>query len=294
MEKEKDYNEVVLSLEVDEGTIGRVISGETTHITMYISDDNYRLILQNDDGILLLDVDELPDTYYGCYYYNNGVFPYVIKDELDFVLLHHGEERLMTKIIGYKIEPHKRFRFQGPGKPGIDDPNGDSCIWAIHLELLPMKDDHRCYLLRWNPKISSFKESDFEKGVALAGNGAFRMNWSIYEWQEARRGDVFYMLRTGDDKAGIVFSGQFLSDPYPSDDWAGTNKRRMYVDMVVYNYVEPGEGPRIPLEKLQHAIPEFEWAKGHSGELLSVEVADKITELLDGNEPEPDDEEYVN
>ena len=60
MEKEKDYNEVVLSLEVDEGTIGRVISGETTHITMHISDDNYKLILQNDDGILLLDVDELP------------------------------------------------------------------------------------------------------------------------------------------------------------------------------------------------------------------------------------------
>ena len=34
--------------------------------------------------------------------------------------------------------------------------------------------------------------------------------------------------------------------------------------------------------------------KGHSGELLSSEVADKITELLDGNEPESDDEDYVN
>lgn len=50
-----------------------------------------------------------------------------------------------------------------------------------------------------------------------------------------RRGDFFYMMRTGDDKAGIVFCGQFLSDPYPADDWAGSTKRRMYVDMICYN-----------------------------------------------------------
>jgi hypothetical protein len=33
-------------------------------------------------------------------------------------------------------------------------------------------------------------------------------------------------LRTGDDKAGIVFCGQFLSDPYPADNWAGRNMGR--------------------------------------------------------------------
>lgn len=47
------------------------------------------------------------------------------------------------------------------------------------------------------------------------------------------------LMRVGDDKAGIVFSGQFISDPYPGDDWAGTTKRRMYVDMIVTNSVEP-------------------------------------------------------
>lgn len=107
------------------------------------------------------------------------------------------------------------------------------------------------------------------------------MNWSIYDWQEARRGDMFYMLRTGDDKAGIVFNGQFVSDPYPGDDWAGSNKRRMYVDMVVYNFVEPGASPRISLEKLQAANPSYEWAIGHSGVKLSEEETEKIVELLD-------------
>ena len=69
----------------------------------------------------------------------------------------------------------------------------------------------RTYLMRWNPAISSFTEKDYEECVANMEHGMFRLNWSIYEWQEARRGDFFYMLRTGDDKAGIVFSGQFLS-----------------------------------------------------------------------------------
>ena len=74
--------------------------------------------------------------------------------------------------------------------------------------------------MRWNPSISSFTEKDFEECVENMVHGMFRMNWSIYEWEEARRGDLFFMMRTGDDKAGIVFTGQFISDPYPGDDWA--------------------------------------------------------------------------
>ncbi len=52
---------------------------------------------------------------------------------------------------------------------------------------------------------------------------------------------------------------------------------------------------RISLEKLQRFIPDFEWKKGHSGELLPEEVVDKMTKLWeDRYEPEPDDEDYVN
>ena len=87
------------------------------------------------------------------------------------------------------------------------------------------------------------------------------------------------MMRVGDDKAGIVFTGQFISDPYPDDDWEGTTKRRMYVDMIITNTEEPGAMPRVSLEKLQEAIPEFEWAKGHSGTLLPEDIVTKLLEL---------------
>jgi hypothetical protein len=109
--------------------------------------------------------------------------------------------------------------------------------------------------------------------------GIFRINWSIYEWEEARIGDMFYMLRVGDDKAGIVFNGMIVSNPYVMDDWAGSSKRRLYVDMACVNPVEPGEKPELTLEKLQSAIPEYDWAKGHSGALLPDDVADKFIEL---------------
>ena len=77
----------------------------------------------------------------------------------------------------------------------------------VYLGGIPVFDEPRYYLMRWNPAISSFKEEDYEKCVANMTYGMFCMNWSIYEWEEARRGDYFYMMRTGDDKAGIVFRG---------------------------------------------------------------------------------------
>ena len=59
--------------------------------------------------------------------------------------------------------------------------------------MVPVLEKPKRYLMRWNPTISSFKEKDFEACVENQVHGMFRMNWSIYEWQEARRGDLFYL-----------------------------------------------------------------------------------------------------
>lgn len=279
--KEIDTNEKVITVGVDEGVIQKVRTGEVTHICLDINNDNYREILENFDGNLVLVTDELPDTFHGCYFYNGGVFPYAIKNTLEFLFLHGGEDRCLAKIIDIETVPGPRFRFQGPDEPSVEDPEGDSCIWEIQFEVVPILEEPRHYLMRWNPSISSFTEKDYKECVENMVHGMFRINWSIYDWQEARRGDFFYMLRTGDEKAGIVFSGQFISDPYPSEDWAGSNKRRMYVDMICMNHVEPGAMPRIPLEQLQKFIPSIDWSKGHSGTLLPEDVATVLGELGD-------------
>jgi len=42
-----------------------------------------------------------------------------------------------------------------------------------------------------------------------------------------------------------------------------------------------GQSPCDTLEKLQEAIPEFEWTKGHSGVLLTEEVVTKLDEMCE-------------
>jgi hypothetical protein len=276
--KEIDINEVAITLEVDSEVIAKVRSGEITHILMDINEDNQSLVLETVDGNLIL-VDVSPTTYHGCYLYNNGEFPYAIKNSLSFLVLSSGDGDLVTRIIDVETTPVTRFNYQGAGKPIVEDADGDSCIWEVSFEVVPVPAEAKSYLMRWNPSISSFTEKDFEECVENMVHGMFRMNWSISEWEEARRGDLFFMMRTGDDKAGIVFTGQFISDPYPGEDWAGSTKRRMYVDMIVTNSVEPGAVPSVSLEKLQEAIPEFEWAKGHSGALLPEDIVTKLDEL---------------
>lgn len=279
--KEIDINEVAITLEVDSEMIAKVRSGEITHLVWEIDENNQNLILETIDGNLIMVIDEMPTTFHGCYFYNNGEFPYAIKNSLSFLVLSSGDSDIVTRIIDVETMPGTRFNYQGAGKPIVEDADGDSCIWEVSFEVVPVPAEAKTYLMRWNPSISSFKEKDFEECVENMVHGMFRMKWSIYEWEEARRGDLFFMMRVGDDKAGIVFSGQFISDPYPGDDWAGTTKRRMYVDMIVTNSVEPGAVPRVTLEKLQEAIPEFEWEKGHSGVLLTEDIVTKLDEMCE-------------
>lgn len=288
--KEVDINKAAITLEVDSDVIDKVRTGEITHIALQINEDNQNLLLHNIDGNLVLVVDETPSTFHGCYLYNNGEFPYAIKGSLNFLVLSAGEDDCLTRIIDVETTPGTRFNYQGEGKPIVEDANGDSCIWEVAFEVVPVPEEPKTYLMRWNPSISSFTEKDFEECVANMVHGMFRMNWSINEWEEARRGDMFYMMRVGDEKAGIVFTGQFISDPYPSEDWAGSNKRRMYVDMIVTNSVEPGATPRVSLDKLKREIPIFEWSKGHSGTLLPEVVVTILEELCE----EEDEVELAN
>ena len=137
----------------------------------------------------------------------------------------------------------------------------------------------KTYLLRWNPTISSFKLDDYRDVLSKYPDGFSGMNWSVYEWEEAHKGDHYYMLRTGDDKAGIVFQGVFTSDPYTGEDWAGNGKQRYYMDMDCFDCVPADEQSPISIEELEKAIPGIDWRRGHSGELLSSEDADKLNEL---------------
>ena len=281
MSKEKDINinDCSFTIGLESDVIERVRKGDITRLMMDIGEDNQKFLLENVDGHLILITDEAPTTYHGCFLYNNGEFPYVIKDSLKYLVLTDGEDNCIVRIIGKNVEAGTRFNYKGAGHSIEEVPDGDSCVWEAQFDILPLLLDAKTYLMRWNPSISSFTEKNYEECVAKMKNGMFFMNWSIREWEEARRGDLFYIMRVGDDKAGIVFNGQFLSDPYPADDWAGSTKRRMYVDIVCSNPVQPSDVPLLSLNLLQKTIPSIDWGKGSSGVLLSKDVEDALDHL---------------
>jgi hypothetical protein len=279
MNKDININDVFFTIGLESDVIERVRKGDITRLMMDVDEDNQNFLLENVEGHLILITEEMPTTYHGCYFYNNGVFPYAIKNSLQFLILSNEKDKCFVRIIGTNVEAGKRFNYKGAGQPIEEDPNGDSCVWNVQFDIVPILPDAKTYLMRWNPSISSFTEMDYEACVANMQDAMFFMNWSIREWEEARRGDFFYMMRMGDDKAGIVFNGQFISDPYPGDDWAGSTKRRMYVDIVCTNPVKPGEVPLVSLNMLQKTIPSIEWGRGSSGILLPEEVKDALDDL---------------
>ena len=134
------------------------------------------------------------------------------------------------------------------------------------------------YIMRWNPDISSSKIADFRAAREKWPNG-FCCNWSIYEWENADINDRYIMVRVGNEPTGIVFLGVFLSEPYEDDDWAGSSKRRHYVDIAIDQSCDPDQ-PMITIEQLETVLPEINWRKGHSGELLTDEQAEKLWDYL--------------
>ena len=126
-----DVNEAAITFEVESEVIDKVRTGEITHILLQIDEGNQSMVLENVDGNLVLVTDEMPTTFHGCYLYNNGVFPYVIKGALDYLVLTNGDDHCLTRIIDVSTEPVKRFNYQGAGKPIVEDANGDSCVWEV-------------------------------------------------------------------------------------------------------------------------------------------------------------------
>ncbi len=211
--------------------------------------------------------------------YNNKGFAGVCQK----VILFNGKEHKMVPIDDFfaATKDNKYIKRLDYAQFVVDEMPEDE--WKAFFDSFDVEPIGypKTYLLRWNPVISSFKIDEYRRATIECPDG-FCFNWSVYEWEEAHKGDFYYMLRTGDDKAGIVFRGVFTSEPYQGEDWAGTEKQRYYMDMDCYDCVPADEQPPISVDVLEKAIPDIDWRRGHSGQLLSEEVAMKLDELWNG------------
>ena len=130
--------ENTLGFEVEKKIFTEIIKGKRNTYTVDIDDYTYRDLLKMVEDVLILRVDELPSMHHGCYYYNNGVFPFVIKESLEHIMLVCEGRSIIGKIVETKFTPKVRFRFgENPGDPSVEDPEGDSCIWSVTFKMVP-------------------------------------------------------------------------------------------------------------------------------------------------------------
>ena len=278
-----DSNSVTVNLNTK--IFNELFNGKRDFISIPINQHTYDSFLDNIQGHLILSCEEMPDHFFSCYFWNKGEFPYVLKKDLKHIIAFNAGRKLLLHIIGHSATCDQRYTIQDDGTL-IPDPNGEACVWTLIFDVKvdPMSfyrpgDTEayypKTYLLRWNPTISSFRLDDYHDATTLYPDG-FCFNWSVYEWEDAHEGDRFYMLRTGDEKAGLVFRGVFTSEPYTGDDWAGKGKQRHYMEMECYDYVPAEHQPPIDTELLEKTITDINWEHGHSGELLSEEDAERL------------------
>lgn len=132
-------------------------------------------------------------------------------------------------------------------------------------------------ILMWNPEISSFKMDDFQRGMKEFNH--FRLNWSVWEYENVHQYDRFFMVRVGGNHTGIVMSGLIESIPYKGKDWSGKGREVYYVDLRPSVMVNPNSSLLMTTEELSAHFPAFEWTGGHSGRVLSEEDSVKLMNL---------------
>lgn len=130
----------------------------------------------------------------------------------------------------------------------------------------------------WNPDISNVKESDYNRDFR---SGAFS-NWSIYEYEDVKEGDDFYMVICG-SKNAVIARGVITSQPWEGDDWSPKYRRPIYyVELDTFVAVNPFlTDVLLTADNVAREIPDFNWYGGHAGRRLEDKNAATLAVLFE-------------
>ena len=150
-----------LFLEVPLELFNEILSREKDYIDVEVLHNTCLSVLENIDGNLVLCCDEMPTMFFGCHFWNNGEFPYVIKQSLKYITLLNQGRELNLKIVSHEESVKERCDFE-LDKSIKSNPNGDACIWNVRFNVevytyggIPTEEngnekdaEHNFYLLR--------------------------------------------------------------------------------------------------------------------------------------------------
>ena len=137
---------------------------------------------------------------------------------------------------------------------------------------------HNTFLLRWNPAISSYSMKRLDEDIEEWADGFWSddFDWSVHEWERAKEGDKFFLARVGEGNTGIFAAGRFTSNPYEGEDWSGKGRKTYYMRMEFEAVFHPERTDLVTTKALERELPNIDWQKGHSGEMVDSETADRL------------------
>lgn len=156
----------------------------------------------------------------------------------------------------------------------------------------------RVFVLRWNPSISSFTRDDFDNYMAqyqgtIPYDKENPLSWNVWDWKEVSHRDLFVMVQVGQEINGIVCSGFLGGFPFQYEKEDGKLSKEHFFELTVEFMQRIDSTKVLTIDKLEKAIPNVDWLHGHSGELLSVEDAEKLGLLMVNELKEIDQSEYL-
>lgn len=79
-------------------------------------------------------MDDLPNTYHGCYWWNGGKFPYMFNRNLEQLYLICDGKALALSVSSMEAVAGERFRYGTPEHPeSVSDPDGEECLWSARI-----------------------------------------------------------------------------------------------------------------------------------------------------------------
>lgn len=134
------------------------------------------------------------------------------------------------------------------------------------------------YILRWNPNISSYKTEDHQDLVSHIKNNEqpTDFNWSIREYENLAKDDMFIVQQVGTDNDGIAMIGKFKDSCYESDSWRKDGTKLHYADMWIMDAFDCDKENPLPAKRYEKLFPEIKWHGGHSGVVVEEDLDDKL------------------
>lgn len=132
------------------------------------------------------------------------------------------------------------------------------------------------YLYTWNPKRWAWV--DQADAIYRVNNGdQYDMYWSCGNTKKMQVGDVFFLMRLGEEPKGLIGCGYISSFPYPLPHWDSAKraqgKTALRTDLL---FKALSDQPIVPLSALQRRYPAYKWTPEAGGLTVPEAISSEL------------------